>query len=73
MTDVEALAYVNATARALALFLDEARAQRVAATLQRTAAMAALLDDVPLAPHDELVEIYCPAPFRYTSEGVETL
>ena len=65
------VAHVRATAALLALTLDEARMQRVAANLQRTAALAALLDAVPLAPHDELAEIYCPAPFRGAQGGLE--
>jgi hypothetical protein len=73
MTDDEVLAYVKACAVALALPLDEARAARVAVNLARTAAMAALLDAVPLAPHDELAEIYCPAPFVIFSDRMETL
>jgi hypothetical protein len=73
MTDDEALAYVKATAVALALPLDEARAGRVAANLQRTSAMAHLLAQYELAPHDELAEIYCPAPFRFCSDGEDTL
>lgn len=52
---------------ALELPLDEPRAMRVAAHLQRTAALAALLAGQPLSPHDELAEIYCPAPFPKTS------
>jgi hypothetical protein len=65
------LAHVRATADLLALPLDEARIQRVAQNLQRTAALAALLDGVPLAPHDELAEIYCPAPFRSAADPLE--
>lgn len=65
------LAHVRATADLLALPLDEARVQRVALNLQRTAALAALLDGVPLAPHDELAEIYCPAPFRSAADPLE--
>ncbi len=63
MNDTQALAYVQATAQAIDLPLDGQRAQAVAVHLARTAGMAALLDSVPLAPHDELVEIYCPKPF----------
>jgi hypothetical protein len=33
----------------------------VAAHLQRTAAMAALLDAFALSPHDEPAALYCPA------------
>lgn len=73
MTEDEVLAYVKASAVALALPLDEARAARVAVNLARTAAMAALLELVPLTPHDELAEIYCPAPFPKFSDKMETL
>jgi hypothetical protein len=66
MTDPRILAYVNATASLLGVPMDAERAARVAAHLQRTAAMAALLDDAPLAPHDEIAEIYSPAAFRPT-------
>jgi hypothetical protein len=64
MSESEALSYVIASAAALDLPLDKARAQRVAANLQRTAAMAAPLMKLPLAPEAELAEIYCPAPPR---------
>ena len=60
MSEAQVLAYVHASAAALALPLDTARAQRVAGHLQHTAALAQLLEQVPLAPHDELAEIYCP-------------
>lgn len=63
MDDTQALAYVTASAAALGLPLDSARAARVAAHLQRTAALAALLQGAELAPHDELAEIYSPAAF----------
>ena len=62
MTDAQVLAYVHASAAALNLPLDKARAQRVASQLLRTAALAQLLEQVPLAPDDELAEIYCPMP-----------
>lgn len=61
MSESEALSYVIASAAALDLPLDAARAQRVALNLQRTAAMAAPLMKLPLAPEVELAEIYCPA------------
>ncbi|HBH39987.1 MAG TPA: DUF4089 domain-containing protein [Curvibacter sp.] len=64
MSESEALSYVIASAAALNLPLDEAQALRVAANLQRTAAMAAPLMKLPLAPEAELAEIYCPAPPR---------
>lgn len=60
MSELDVLNYVKASAAALGLPLDDARAQRVAGHLQRTAAMAQLLEQVPLAVGDELVEIYCP-------------
>ena len=63
MDAAQLLNYVNAAAAALALPLDEARAARVAAHLTRTAAMAGLLDGVPLGVEDEPAELYCPAPF----------
>jgi hypothetical protein len=53
---------VQATAALMRLPLDAAQAARVAVHLQRTVAMAGLLDSAALAPHDELVQIYC-APF----------
>ena len=64
MSEAEALSYVIASAAALDLPLDEARARRVATNLQRTAALAAPLMKLPLAPETELAEIYCPAPPR---------
>ena len=64
MSESEALSYVIASAAALDLPLDDARARRVAANLQRTAAMAAPLMKLPLALEAELAEIYCPAPPR---------
>ena len=58
------LAYVKATAALQGLVLDEARAQRVAQHLARTANMAELLQGVALGPEDELAEIYKPFPFK---------
>lgn len=55
--------YVRATARFLALPLDEAQVARVAVHLGRTQAMVAALKDAPLHPELEPAEIYCPAPF----------
>ena len=69
MDSAQVLNYVNAAATALALPLDEARAARVAAHLARTAAMAALLDGVPLCVEDEPAELYCPAPFVPVEPG----
>lgn len=59
----ELLDYVRASARLLALPLDEAQAGRVAGHLARTAALAALLDAASLAVEDEPPALYCPAPF----------
>lgn len=60
MNEVQTLAYVKASARALGLALDEARSQRVAGHLQRTAAMAQMLEQFDLAPEVEIAEVYCP-------------
>lgn len=69
MSEEEVLAYVKAAAALIALPLDEARARAVALHLGRTAAMARLLDEAPLAPEDELAEIYRPAPFPPEGEA----
>jgi hypothetical protein len=69
MTDAEALNYVQASATALRLPLDDARAQRVAVHLARTAVLAQLLDAVALAPEDELAEIYRPLAFPLLPNG----
>ena len=69
MTDAEVLAYVKAAAMALALHLDDARAQRVATHLARTAVLAQQLEDFPLDVSDEAAEIYCPAPFPLVPGG----
>jgi hypothetical protein len=61
VSDDDMLAYVRASARLLDLPLDEARAERVAGHLQRTAALAALLERQDLTVEDEPAEIYCPA------------
>jgi hypothetical protein len=63
MSEDEVLAYVKATAALLELPLQEERARAVSLHLARTAAMARMLDAVPLAPANEIAEIYCPAPF----------
>ena len=55
--------YVRATARFLALPLDEAQVERVAEHLARTQAMVAALQAAPLHPELEPAQIYCPAPF----------
>ncbi|NIM40924.1 MAG: DUF4089 domain-containing protein [Hydrogenophaga sp.] len=63
MNEDQTLAYVQAAAVALELPLEAARAARVATHLQRTAAMAALLQAYPLDDDAEPAEVYCPAPF----------
>ncbi len=63
MTETEVLAYVKASAAAQGLVLDEARAQRVAMHMARTAHLAQLLEDAPLRPEDEPAEIYKPLAF----------
>ena len=61
--DLAMISYVKAAAAVLALPLDEAQAQRVAAHLARTAALARQLEQAPLAPADEPAQVYCPSPF----------
>ena len=56
-------AYITTSAALLGIPMDAARLQRVAAHLQRTAAMAAMLDGADLAVHDEIAEIYSPLAF----------
>jgi Protein of unknown function (DUF4089) len=60
VNEEQTLAYVRATAAALALPLDAERASRVATHLQRTAALAQMLEQFPMSPEDELAEIYKP-------------
>jgi len=55
--------YVRAAAVMLDLPLDAAQVERVAQHLARTRLLADQLAAVPLAPHDEPPEIFCPAPF----------
>lgn len=62
MNDAHALAYVRASAAVLGLPLDDEQVVRVAAHLQRTAAMAKLLDEQAMPPELELAEIYKPKP-----------
>ncbi len=73
MSDSAIAGYVDATAKLLGVPLDEQRAQRVVAHLQRTAAMAALLDAVDMAPEEELAEVYSPAAFPPSDGGVTQL
>ena len=62
-------AYIATSAALLGIPMDAARMARVAAHLQRTAAMAALLESADLSPHDELAEIYSPAAFPGSKDG----
>ena len=64
MNEADVLNYVNSTTVLLGIPMDAARAARVASHLQRTAAIAALLDAANLSVDDELAEIYCPAAFK---------
>ena len=71
MNEQQALAYVKAAATAVALPLDEARTQRVAMHLGRTAALAAQLDAFDLDVSEEVAEIFCPVVFPSGSEPSE--
>jgi hypothetical protein len=73
MDEAKIAAYVGSTAAVLGLPLPPERAARVVAHLQRTAAMAALLETAPLAPHDEPAEIYSPAAFPPLDDGRKQL
>ena len=64
MNESDVLAYVKASATAQGLVLDDARAQRVATHLARTAHLAKLLEDAPLGVEDEPAEIYKPIAFK---------
>ena len=63
MTDEQTLAYVRAVAVVVGIQLDDAQVARVAMHLQRTAGLAATLEAIPLAPHDEPAALFQPAPF----------
>ena len=54
--------YVRASAAVLGLPMDDEQVLRVAAHLQRTAAMAAMLEAVELPPDAEPAQIYVPLP-----------
>ena len=66
-------AYITTSAALLGIPMDSARIERVATHMQRTAAMAALLDAADLAPHDEIAEIYSPAAFLSNIDGYQKL
>ena len=63
MNETEILAYVKTSATAQGLLLDDARAQRVASHLARTAHLAQLLEAYPLGVGDEPPELYQPLAF----------
>jgi len=60
MIEADSLAYVRASAAMLRLPLDDEQVVRVAAHLQRTAAMAQQLDQLSMPPELELAEIFRP-------------
>jgi Protein of unknown function (DUF4089) len=68
MTDEEALNYVKTMAAAIDLPLDEARTKNVAMHLGRTFGMVTALKQYPLAPEQELAEIFRPAPFPVVTD-----
>jgi hypothetical protein len=63
MEEADVLAYVKAAAAMLRIPVDDARAQRVAEHMGRTADMAALLQGVAMDVDAEPAQVYCPAPF----------
>lgn len=63
MTDPQLLAYANASAEALGIPMDAARAQRVAGYLRLSGSFAGLLDAVAMGSELEPAEVFCPAPF----------
>ena len=69
MNEADVLNYVKSTAALLDIPVDAARAGRVATHLQRTVAMAALLETANLSVDNELAEIYCPAAFKPNEFG----
>ncbi|MEX1168316.1 MAG: AtzG-like protein [Hydrogenophaga sp.] len=72
MTDAQLLSYVVAAAAAQGIALSDQRASDVVAHMALAQRLASLLDGVDLAPHDELVQIYCPAPFPHTTPDEPT-
>ena len=71
--EIDVLNYVKSMATLLGIPMDAARAGRVASHLQRTVAMAALLDAANLSVDVELAEIYCPAAFKPNEIGRKQL
>jgi hypothetical protein len=73
MNEADVLNYVYSTATLLGIPVDDERASRVASHLQRTVAMAAMLDAANLPADAELAEIYCPAACRTIEDGGKLL
>ena len=73
MNEADILNYVRSTATLLGMPVDDERARRVASHLQRTVAMAAMLDAANLPADAELAESYCPAPFKTNTDGGKKL
>ena len=73
MNEADVLNYVQSTAALLGIPMDAARASRVSSHLQRTLAIAALLDAANLSVDHELDEIYCPAAFKHNGIGSNLL
>jgi hypothetical protein len=69
MEESQVLQYVQSAAQAIALPLTPERAAAVAQHFGRTVAIARVLDNAALAPHDELAQIYQPAPFPGEESG----
>ena len=69
MTDDDMLAYVTSCATVQGIPLTEQRAAAVAAHLKVAIGIARIVPSSELAPHDELAQIYCPAPFPTLDAG----
>jgi hypothetical protein len=69
MSPQEVQAYVRAAAQTMNLPMTIERCERVAEHLARTVQMARLLEELPLQEHDELAELYMPAPFPKDGES----
>jgi hypothetical protein len=68
MNELQAQAYALASADALGVPMDSARAARVASYLSLTARLASLLDAVSMSYEVEPAEVFCPAPFPAQDE-----
>jgi Protein of unknown function (DUF4089) len=69
MSPQEVQAYVRAAALTLNLPMTPERCERVADHLTRTVDMARLLEALPMQAHDELAELFVPAPFPHDGES----